>query len=198
MSAADRELEALKADARMTMRGERGLVEPGDAPLKIIEHFPLELARHEPVAGYWPVGGESDGRPLLAALAKAGRKICLPRMETRNGPARFYAWRAGDALKADAFGVPSPPAIPPELAPRLILTPLLAFDRAGNRLGQGGGHYDRIISLYRAHGAVAVGLAYAEQEMAVVPTGAHDATLDWIVTPKEAIRCRVEGLRGRS
>jgi hypothetical protein len=39
---------------------------------------------------------------------------------------------------------------------------------------------------------------YAEQEMAVVPTGAHDATLDWIVTPKEAIRCRVEGLRGRS
>lgn len=194
----DPSLEAAKADARMQMRAERNLLEPGDAPLKLIENFPLELARHEPVGGYWPVGGEIDGRPLLAALAKAGRKICLPRMETRGGPARFLVWRAGEALKADAFGVPSPPPTGPELAPRLILTPLLAFDRAGNRLGQGGGHYDRIISLYRAHGAVAVGLAYAEQEMEVVPTGPHDAQLDWIVTPKEAIRRRVEGLRGRS
>lgn len=193
----DADLEAEKADARMLARAERAAVTPGDAPLKLIEHFPLELARHEPVAGYWPVGGEIDGRPLLAALAKAGRKICLPRMESRAGPARFFAWRAGDALKADAFGVPSPPPIPPELSPRLILTPLLAFDRSGHRLGQGGGHYDRIISLYRAHGAVAVGLAYAEQEIARVPTGPHDAQLDWVLTPKEAIRCRIEGLRGR-
>ncbi|MEZ5971756.1 MAG: 5-formyltetrahydrofolate cyclo-ligase, partial [Hyphomonadaceae bacterium] len=77
--------------------------------------------------------------------------------------------------------------------------PLLAFDRAGRRLGQGGGHYDRIISLYRAHGAIAIGLAYAEQEMGVVPTGPHDAHLDWVITPKEAIRCtRGEGLRGFS
>jgi len=191
-------LDAAKADARMLMRAERAAIEPADSALRIIEHFPLELARHEPVAGYWPVGGEIDGRPLLAALAKAGRKICLPRMETRAGPARFYAWRAGDALKADAFGVPSPPPIGPELSPRLILVPLLAFDRAGHRLGQGGGHYDRIISLYRAHGAVAVGLAYDAQEMTVVPTGPHDAQLDWIITPSEAIRCRIEGLRGRS
>lgn len=193
----DRALEAAKADARLQMRQLRGEIDPGDAPLKLIEHFPLELARHEPVAGYWPVGGEIDGRPLLAALAKAGRKICLPRMETRVGPARFFVWRAGDALRADAFGVPSPPPAGPELSPRLILTPLLAFDRRGHRLGQGGGHYDRIISLYRAHGAVAVGLAYAEQEMEDVPTGEHDAQLDWIVTPQEAIRCRIEGLRGR-
>jgi 5-formyltetrahydrofolate cyclo-ligase len=193
----DADLEAAKADARMLMRVTRNDVTPGDAALRLIEHFPLELARHEPVAGYWPVGGEIDGRPLLAALAKAGRKICLPRMQSRAGPAHFYAWRAGDALKADAFGVPSPPPIPPELSPRLILVPLLAFDRTGHRLGQGGGHYDRIISLYRAHGAVAVGLAYAEQEMERVPTGPHDAQLDWIVTPMEAIRCRIEGLRGR-
>lgn len=61
-------------------------------------------------------------------------------------------------------------------APRLILAPLLAFDHAGGRLGQGGGHYDRIISLYRAHGCVAIGLAYAEQEMPRVPSGPHDAS----------------------
>jgi 5-formyltetrahydrofolate cyclo-ligase len=192
------DLEAAKADARMLMRAERAAVEPGDAALKLIENFPLELARLSPVGGYWPVGGEIDDRPLLAALAKAGRTVALPRMETRAGPARFLAWRGGEALSADAFGVPSPPPTGADLAPRLIFAPLLAFDRAGRRLGQGGGHYDRIISLYRAHGAVAVGLAYAEQEMGCVPAGAHDAHLDWVITPKEAVRCRAEGLRGFS
>ena len=194
----DLNLEAAKADARMLMRAERKLIEPRDASLKLIENFPLELAQLSPVAGYWPVGGEIDGRPLLAALAKAGRVVALPRMESRTGPARFLAWRGNEALTADAFGVPSPPKTGADLAPRLILTPLIAFDRAGRRLGQGGGHYDRIISLYRAHGGVAVGLAYAEQEMERVPTGPHDAHLDWVITPKEAIRCRLEGLRGRS
>ncbi len=193
------ELEAAKADARMLMRAKRNAVEPRDAALKLIENFPLELATLSPVAGYWPVGGEIDGRPLLAALAKAGRTVALPRMESRKGPARFIAWRGSEILSADAFGVPSPPANGADLAPRLFLVPLLAFDRAGRRLGQGGGHYDRIISLNRAHGAIAVGLAYAEQEMGAVPTGPHDAHLDWIVTQKEAIRCgRGEGLRGPS
>lgn len=183
------ELETLKAEARMQMRAERAAVAPGDAPLKLIEHFPLELATLSPVAGYWPVGGEIDGRPLLAALAKAGRLIALPRMQTRQGPARFLAWRGGEVLSADAFGVPSPPGSGADVQPRLILAPLLAFDRAGRRLGQGGGHYDRIISLHRAHGAMAVGLAYAEQEMKRVPAGPHDALLDWVITPNEAIRC---------
>ncbi len=193
------ELEAAKADARMLMRAERSALEPGDASLKLIENFPLELAKLSPVAGYWPVGGEIDGRPLLAALAKAGRTVALPRMETRHGPARFLAWRGNEPLTADAFGVPSPPTTGADLSPRLFLVPLLAFDRAGRRLGQGGGHYDRIISLYRAHGAIAVGIAYAEQEMGMVPTGSHDAHLDWVITPKEAIRCgRGEGLRGFS
>jgi 5-formyltetrahydrofolate cyclo-ligase len=193
------DLEAAKADARMLMRAERAAIEPRDAPLKLIETFPLELARLSPVAGYWPVGGEIDGRPLLAALAKAGRTVALPRMESRAGPARFLAWRGNEVLSADAFGVPSPPSDGADLSPRLFLVPLLAFDRAGRRLGQGGGHYDRIISLHRAHGAIAAGLAYAEQEMGVVPTGPHDAHLDWVITPNEAIRCgRGEGLRGRS
>ncbi len=195
----DADLEAAKADARMLMRAERAAIEPRDASLKLIDNFPLELARLSPVAGYWPVGAEIDDRPLLAAFARTGRVVALPRMESRNGPARFLAWKGTEALTADAFGVPSPPADGADLSPRLILTPLLAFDRAGRRLGQGGGHYDRIISLYRAHGAVAVGLAYAEQEMGEVPTGPRDALLDWVITPKDAIRCaRGEGLRGFS
>lgn len=194
----DPNLEAQKAEARLYMRDVRQSVDAPGAALKLCEMFPMELARLTPVAGYWPVGGEIDPRPLLAALAKAGREIALPRMVSREGPARFLAWRGGEALRPDAFGVPAPPATGRDLAPMLIFVPLLAFDREGRRLGQGGGHYDRIISLYRAHGAVAAGLAYAEQEMERVPTGSHDASLDWVLTPAEAIRCHArDGLKGR-
>jgi 5-formyltetrahydrofolate cyclo-ligase len=182
-------LDAEKADARLMMRAERNAVTPGDAALKLIENFPVELARVSPAAGYWPVGSEIDPRPLLAALQRVGGAVLLPRMESRNGPARFLAWRGSEALTADAFGVPSPPKSAEEATPKLILVPLLGFDRAGNRLGQGGGHYDRIIAFYRPLGAIAVGVAYAEQEMARVPVGAHDQKLDWVLTPKEAIRC---------
>lgn len=193
------DLEARKADARMLMRAERAAVEPRDASLKLMEHFPLELAHASPIAGYWPVGSEIDDRPLLAALARAGREVALPRMASRHGPAHFITWKGTEMLSADAYGVLAPPMGGVELQPRVILVPLLAFDRMGARLGQGGGNYDRIISLHRAHGAVAVGLAYAEQEMGLVPTGPHDAYLDWVVTPKEAIRCRRGAdLRGRS
>jgi 5-formyltetrahydrofolate cyclo-ligase len=181
-------LDSEKADARLLLRAERAAVEPGDASLKLIEHFPLELARLSPVAGYWPVGGEIDPRPLLAALARVGSVVLLPRMETRAGPARFLVWRGAEVLSADAFGVPSPPRDAEEGAPALILVPLLGFDRSGARLGQGGGHYDRIIARLRPRGAIAMGLAYAEQEMQRVPTGPHDQRLDWVLTPKGAMR----------
>lgn len=185
----DPALEAAKADARLYMRDVRKGIHAPDAPLKLIEHFPLELARLSPVAGYWPVGGEIDGRPLLAALAKVGAQIALPRMASRDSFAKFLLWRGDEILSADAYGVPSPPPNRDEVRPKLILVPLLAFDRTGARLGQGGGHYDRIISYHRAHGAVAVGLAYAEQEMERVPIGPHDAHLDWVLTPAGAVRC---------
>lgn len=178
----------LKAEARQLMRAQRAACADPRAGLELMEAFPMELAGLTPVAGYWPVGGEIDPRPLLAALAKAGRQIALPRVETRAGAAKFYAWNVGEALSADAFGVPSPPP-GQELHPHLILVPLLAFDRAGHRLGQGGGHYDRILARYRPEGAIAAGLAYAEQELKAVPAGPLDAPLDWVITPSEAIRC---------
>ena len=184
----DAALEAEKAEARLYMRDVRKGIHAPDAPLKLIEHFPVALARLSPVAGYWPVGAEIDCRPLLAALAKVGAQIALPRMPSREGPARFLVWRGDETLSADAYGVPSPPPNRDEVRPKLILVPLLAFDRTGARLGQGGGHYDRIISYHRAHGAIAMGLAYAEQQMERVPIGAHDARLDWVLTPAEAIR----------
>lgn len=196
--AAQIDIEADKAAARVSARAMRANAADSSAALALIQTFPLSLARVGPAAGYWPVGGEIDPRPLMAALAKVGLPIALPRMVGREGPAKFLLWERGAALKADAFGVPAPPPTAPELVPKLLLLPLLAFDRTGRRLGQGGGHYDRILAALRPRGVTAVGLAYAAQEMAEVPSEPHDELLDWVVTEREAIRCGpAEGLRGR-
>ncbi len=115
--------------------------------------------------------------------------IALPRIDTRDALPVFRAWQAEDALAPDAFGILAPPKTALPVLPHVVLTPLLAFDRAGRRLGQGGGHYDRTLAALKAEGEViVVGLAYASQEMAEVPAGALDQLLDWIVTEREAIR----------
>ena len=83
----------------------------------------------------------------------------------------------------DAFGIPAPPPTAPEVMPDLVIAPLLAFDRRGGRLGQGGGHYDRTLANLRAAKAVFVlGLGYAGQEVERVPMGPLDQRLDAILT----------------
>ncbi|HHN66425.1 MAG TPA: 5-formyltetrahydrofolate cyclo-ligase, partial [Thermopetrobacter sp.] len=84
-----------------------------------------------------------------------------------------------------AFGVPVPSEDAPSLRPAVVLVPLLAFSRAGHRLGYGGGYYDRTLADLRAGGGVlAVGLAYAEQELEELPVTAEDAPLDTIITER--------------
>ncbi len=187
----DPALQAEKALLRRHMRGVRAQLHADnpDAAVRFVQAFPHALQALSPVAGYWPVGSEADPRVLLAALAKAGAAIALPRMMTRHGPARFLSWPAGAPLSPDAFGVPSPPAESPDSAPRLILVPLLAFDRRGGRLGQGGGHYDRILADLKPQGVLAVGLAFAGQEVDDIPQGPLDQRLDWIVTERGAAPC---------
>ena len=86
-----------------------------------------------------------------------------------------------------------PLATQPKLTPRVLIVPLLAFDRAGYRLGYGGGFYDRTLARLRESGAVlAVGVAYAAQEVAEVPRNGSDQPLDWIVTEAESIRMRAD------
>jgi 5-formyltetrahydrofolate cyclo-ligase len=101
----------------------------------------------------------------------------------RPGPLVFRLWRAGEPLARSPFGVPEPGPDAPAVDPDLVLVPLLAFDRAGRRLGYGQGHYDRTLAALRARRRVlAIGLAFAAQEAERVPTDDRDALLDGIVT----------------
>lgn len=180
------DLASRKAELRRAARAVRVAAADPEAGQGLVRHFPMALARGV-IAGYWPLGSEIDCRPLLVTLAAAGAAIALPHISERAGPTAFRRWRQGDALIADAFGILAPHHAAEAVEPGVILTPLLAFDRQGRRLGQGGGHYDRVLAALRPKGVIAVGLAYAAQEIPAVPSGALDQRLDWIITEREAI-----------
>lgn len=144
------------------------------------------------VAGYIPFKTEIDPRPLMWALAAQGASLCLPRTPSKGRSSdglRFHLCDLDDPdhLEKSVWGVMEPKTHLPEVRPDVVLVPLLGFDRAGNRLGQGQGHYDRTLEALRATGTVlAVGVAFAAQEVAHIPIEPHDQRLDWIITPTKA------------
>jgi 5-formyltetrahydrofolate cyclo-ligase len=187
-AASDVVLQAAKAAARTSARAHRATLFSPDAPKRLAGAL---LARHAPpegaiIAGYWPMGDEMDPRPLMLALAARGHALALPVTPPRGQPLAFLAWAPGAALRSGALGT-SEPVAGEELRPDVLLVPLLAFDRAGRRLGYGGGYYDR--TLAALPGAKAIGIAYAGQEMPEVPAGPQDFRLPLIATEAGIIVC---------
>lgn len=129
------------------------------------------------VAGYWPMKGELDPLRLMLALSEQGYALALPRMTPMG--LDFHLWHEGDLMDAGAFGTREPRASSLSATPDLILTPLLAFDAAGGRLGFGKGFYDRAFAALP--GAKKLGLAYAFQRVDAVPGEAHDIPLDGVI-----------------
>ncbi len=145
----------------------------------------LGFAPDAVVAGYWPFREEADPRPLMDALAAKGHPLALPRITHRTAPLEFRRWIEGDPMRPNAFEISEPLASAEIMTPSIVLVPMLAFDAAGYRLGYGGGYYDRTLATLRAaRKVVAVGIAYAGQEVASVPRRDHDEPLDGIVTEK--------------
>jgi len=163
-----------------------------DAARRAAERLPLaRLPAFACFSAYHALGGELDPSPLVRRLALTGAFFALPVAEAADAPLVFRAWDSRDVPAPDLFGVPAPPPSAPVLHPDLIVCPLLAFDRMGGRLGQGGGHYDRTIAGLRAVKPVFVlGLAYAGQEVAALPMEPHDQRLDAILTENGYIEVR--------
>lgn len=132
------------------------------------------------VAVYRAIGSELDVEALAPALIRAGRDLCLPVVIQLDAPMIFRRWSPGEPLELDEAGVPAPLPLAEVVDPDLILTPLLAFDPLGGRLGQGGGYYDRTFAARPA--AVRVGFAYAGQEVDALPVEPHDIRLHGVLT----------------
>ena len=130
------------------------------------------------VAGYMPFRSEINPLPLMQALADAGARLALPRMEGEH--LVLHAFAFGDVLVSGPYGILEPTASAPTVVPDIILTPLLAYDTQGGRLGYGKGFYDRLFAAHPA--ALRVGLAFPEQQVTRVPRAPHDAPLHLVLT----------------
>ena len=153
--------------------------------------FPLAIEPGQIVSGFSPLRTEINPIPLMRKLADRGVQLALPVVAGKGQPLIMRAWRFGEPLDSGVWGIREPKADAPEVAPDILLVPLLAFDRDGHRIGYGAGYYDMTIGTLRAiKPVVAVGIAYAAQEIASVPVAPRDARLDLVLTEREIIDLR--------
>ena len=184
----------LKKDARTSAAAIRKTAHvewSGRAPLALASHpFPVTpTIEHKTVSGFFPYQSEIDTRPLLGKLAGEGWTTCLPIVIANGQPLQFRRWLPGEPTVPGVWGIPRPPESSPELEPDVLIIPMLAFVRQGYRLGYGGGFYDRTLEKLRAtKKIIAIGVAYAAQEVSDVPHGTHDQPLDYVLTERAVIR----------
>jgi len=153
--------------------------------------FPVVIRPGALVSGFSPIGNEINPLPLMRRLADDGARLALPVVIGRGRALVFRAWAFGEPLGKGVWGIREPPPDAAEVDPDILLVPLAAFDRAGHRIGYGAGYYDLTLTGLRARkSVVAVGLAYAAQEIPAVPATARDARLDLVLTDREIIDCR--------
>lgn len=137
------------------------------------------------IAAYWPKGREFDPTHILEQALNQGHKCALPKIASDTKILKFIEWDGKTELVKGPFGIMEP-GQGRELSPDIFIVPMLAFDRRGNRLGQGGGYYDATLAHYRAQKNItAVGIAYALQAVLFnLPTEDHDQKMDYILTPQ--------------
>lgn len=153
--------------------------------------FPVAIPSGAIVSGFMPLKSEINPLPLMRKLAEAGARLALPVVAGKGQPLIMRGWAFGTPLASGVWGIKEPMADAPAVDPDILIVPLLAFDRRGYRLGYGAGYYDMTLTSLRAKKpVVAVGIAYAAQEVDTVPITPRDARLELVLTEKETIDFR--------
>ena len=153
--------------------------------------FPVNIAPGVIVSGFMPMKSEINPLPLLHKAADQGARLALPAIDKRGKPLIMRAWKFGDPFKAGQWGIREPVPEAPAVDPDILIVPLACFDRAGHRIGYGAGYYDMTINALRAKKKViAIGIAFAVQEIPRVPATERDERLDLVLTEREAIDFR--------
>ena len=139
------------------------------------------------IGGYYPSNYEIDDLAILDLLEKKNFKVSLPIIKKDN-QMNFYSWSRNDPLKINKFGIPEPVSSK-IFYPDILLVPLVAYDSSLNRLGYGGGYYDRYIEkIEKIKKVTKIGLAFSFQKISSIPINQYDKRLDFIVTEKEILK----------
>ena len=154
---------------------------------QIIKILKKEKISKKIIGGYYPVNFEIDDLVLLRKFKNNKFNISLPVIK-KDFQMDFYTWSFSEPLKINKYGIPEPEA-KNIVYPDVLLIPLVAFDKNLNRLGYGGGYYDRIIKkLSKKKNIIKIGLALSVQKIDKVPINAYDQKLDYIITNKYIIK----------
>ena len=138
------------------------------------------------IGGYYPTNYEIDDLEILNYFFDKGSTISLPKIKKKN-QMEFYKWYTNEPLLINKYGIPEPEANN-RVYPDILFVPLVAFDKELNRLGYGGGFYDRYIQkMSKIKKIVKVGLAFSFQKLKTIPTNKHDKKLDIIITEKDIV-----------
>ena len=195
LSIDDRKTELRKTELRKTAFAQRDALPAAErqaaAEAIAARSFPLPIRPGLIVSGFSPLKTEINPLPLMRRLAAAGAGLALPVVAGRGKPLTMRAYKFGQELNAGVWGIREPKPEAPEVDPDILIVPLAAFDRKGHRIGYGAAYYDMTINRLRGiKPVVAVGIAYAAQEVPEVPVDTHDAILDLVLTEREVIDCR--------
>jgi 5-formyltetrahydrofolate cyclo-ligase len=132
------------------------------------------------LAGYWPIQGEWDPLPYLRRVIDAGGAVGLPVAKRPVAPLEFRLWTPGAPMTAGLWDIPHP-ADDRAVAPLALLIPLVGFDGAGHRLGNGGGYYDRTLAALQPR-PLAIGVGFELGRLGSISPQPHDQPMDVIVT----------------
>ena len=197
VSEAEKNIRAEKKRLRRQYKTVR-LAQPATQRMQAAEAIANQLAKLSEwntanyIAGYWACGGEVPLH-VVQMRVQPPKVWCLPVVQSDN-TLKFAPWRSGDDLVSNQFGIPEPDIAPTSALDAetmsIVLVPLLAYTRNGQRLGMGGGFYDRSFAFRNSHttSPLMVGVAYSCQETESLPVEAWDIKLDMLINEREVVR----------
>jgi 5-formyltetrahydrofolate cyclo-ligase len=150
---------------------------------RIVHGIPEAVGRIQglTISAFRPIQGEPDLTPFLEALASRGGRCALPVVVGTGMPLVFRAWAPGDPLEPGVWGIPVPPEDSPVVVPEVVIAPVVGFDRAGYRLGYGGGYFDRTLAAL-GPGVRFLGVGFFRSALPTIYPQPHDVPMEAVVT----------------
>ena len=147
------------------------------------EELKKKIFKNKIVGSYYPVNFEADTFQLMKMFKQKGYKLSLPVISSKYDM-NFYTWNLNDPLYVNKYGIPEPKS-KIKVIPSILLIPMVAFDKKLNRLGYGGGYYDRFLKKYEKKNIIKIGLAISCQEVKKLPLNSFDRKMDFVLTEKK-------------